>query len=87
MPPTEQAWQQAIEEIGRAQRIGIVGHVRPDGDALGSMIALIKADPDGANECKTLAKAHRSVAVKFANDRKGYIKRNGSKKWKRCAFD
>ncbi len=40
MPPSDQVWQQAIEEIGRAQRIGIVGHVRPDGDALGSMIAL-----------------------------------------------
>ncbi len=40
MPPSEQVWQQAIEEIGRAQRIGVVGHVRPDGDALGSMIAL-----------------------------------------------
>ena len=43
MPPTEQVWQQAIGEIGRAQRIGIVGHVRPDGDALGSMIALALA--------------------------------------------
>ncbi len=43
MPPTEQVWQQAIEEIGRAQRIGIVGHVRPDGDALGSMVALALA--------------------------------------------
>ena len=43
MPPTEQVWQRAIEEIGRAQRIGIVGHVRPDGDALGSMVALALA--------------------------------------------
>ena len=43
MPPTEQVWQQAIEEIGRAQRIGIVGHVRPDGDALGSIIAVALA--------------------------------------------
>jgi len=43
MPPTELAWQQAIEEISRAQRIGIVGHVRPDGDALGSMVALALA--------------------------------------------
>ena len=43
MPPTERVWQQAIEEISRAQRIGIVGHVRPDGDALGSMVALALA--------------------------------------------
>lgn len=43
MPPTEQVWQQALDEIGRAQRIGVVGHVRPDGDALGSMIALALA--------------------------------------------
>lgn len=43
MPPTEQVWQQALDEIGRAQRIGVVGHVRPDGDALGSMIALTLA--------------------------------------------
>ena len=40
MPPTEQVWQEAVDEIIRAQRIGVVGHVRPDGDALGSMIAL-----------------------------------------------
>ena len=43
MPPTEQVWQRAIEEIGRAQGIGIVGHVRPDGDTLGSMVALALA--------------------------------------------
>ncbi len=43
MPPTDHVWQQAVEEIDRAQRIGIVGHVRPDGDALGSMIALALA--------------------------------------------
>jgi phosphoesterase RecJ-like protein len=40
MPPTERIWSQAIDEITEAQRIGIVGHVRPDGDALGSMIAI-----------------------------------------------
>ena len=40
MPPTEQIWNQAIDEITEAQRIGIVGHIRPDGDALGSMIAI-----------------------------------------------
>lgn len=43
MGPTEQTWQQAVEEINRAQRIGIVGHVRPDGDALGSIIAIALA--------------------------------------------
>ena len=40
MPPTEEVWDQAVHEITTAQRIGIVGHVRPDGDALGSMIAV-----------------------------------------------
>ena len=40
MSPTEEVWDQAVGEINAAQRIGIVGHVRPDGDALGSMIAL-----------------------------------------------
>ena len=40
MPATEALWGQAIEVITAAQRIGVVGHVRPDGDALGSMIAI-----------------------------------------------
>ena len=40
MPPTEAAWDGAIAEISGANRIGVVGHVRPDGDALGSMIAI-----------------------------------------------
>jgi len=40
MPPTDEVWDQAVGEIAAAQRIGVVGHVRPDGDALGSMIAL-----------------------------------------------
>jgi len=40
MPPTEEVWDRAVEEIEAAQRIGVVGHVRPDGDALGSMIAI-----------------------------------------------
>ncbi len=43
MPPAEQTWSDAIDEITRAQRIGLVGHVRPDGDALGSIIALALA--------------------------------------------
>lgn len=40
MPVTEDVWGQAIEEIDTAHRIGVVGHVRPDGDALGSIIAI-----------------------------------------------
>ncbi len=43
MAPTEQAWDEAIEAISQAERIGVVGHVRPDGDALGSMIAIVLA--------------------------------------------
>ena len=43
MAPTEQAWDEAIEAILQAERIGVVGHVRPDGDALGSMIAIALA--------------------------------------------
>ena len=40
MPVTEEEWGQAIEAINAAQKIGVVGHVRPDGDALGSIIAV-----------------------------------------------
>jgi phosphoesterase RecJ-like protein len=43
MPPSESTWQEAVDEIERAQRIGAVGHVRPDGDALGSIIAIVAA--------------------------------------------
>lgn len=43
MPPTEAAWDAAIAEIRQANRIGIVGHVRPDGDAIGSMVAIALA--------------------------------------------
>jgi bifunctional oligoribonuclease and PAP phosphatase NrnA len=43
MAPTEQAWEEAIQAISEAERIGVVGHVRPDGDALGSMIAIALA--------------------------------------------
>lgn len=49
---------------------------------LGYLLALIKAAPAGLKECQTLSKAHCAVAVKYANDRKGYIKRNGSGKWR-----
>jgi len=40
MAPSEQTWDEAVGEISRAQRIGLVGHVRPDGDALGAILAL-----------------------------------------------
>jgi phosphoesterase RecJ-like protein len=40
MPPADEVWDQAVGEVAAAQRIGVVGHVRPDGDALGSMIAI-----------------------------------------------
>lgn len=46
------------------------------------LLARFRADPAGLKECQTLSKAHRSVAVKYANDRKGYIKRNGNAKWR-----
>jgi len=40
MAPDEAAWAAAVAEIAAAERIGLVGHVRPDGDALGSILAL-----------------------------------------------
>jgi phosphoesterase RecJ-like protein len=43
MPPIETTWEHAVNRIDRAERIGVVGHVRPDGDALGSIIALTLA--------------------------------------------
>lgn len=43
MPPTEDTWAQAVEEVSRAQRIGAVGHIRPDGDALGAIVAIALA--------------------------------------------
>lgn len=43
MPPSEAAWQEAVEALEEAERIGAVGHVRPDGDALGSAVALALA--------------------------------------------
>ena len=46
MPPTEQSWHEAVAALERAGRIGVVGHVRPDGDALGSAIALALAARD-----------------------------------------
>ncbi|MEN8233306.1 MAG: bifunctional oligoribonuclease/PAP phosphatase NrnA [Actinomycetota bacterium] len=43
MSPTEGTWDRAVRALDQAERIGIVGHVRPDGDALGSAIALALA--------------------------------------------
>jgi phosphoesterase RecJ-like protein len=41
-PPAEirEALARAADALGGAQRIGVVGHVGPDGDALGSMLAI-----------------------------------------------
>ncbi len=40
MKPDEAALQAMVDTIEQASTIGVVGHVGPDGDALGSMIAL-----------------------------------------------
>jgi len=40
MAPDEATWSAAVDEIAAAERIGLVGHVRPDGDAIGSILAL-----------------------------------------------
>ena len=37
------AMRAAVDELGDARRIGVVGHIGPDGDALGSMVALTLA--------------------------------------------
>jgi len=42
--------QEVAEALGRAQTIGVVGHVGPDGDALGSMIALSLAARDAGKD-------------------------------------
>lgn len=38
--PPEQLWQQAVELLTGADRVALACHVAPDGDALGSMLAL-----------------------------------------------
>ncbi|MEN8114667.1 MAG: bifunctional oligoribonuclease/PAP phosphatase NrnA [Actinomycetota bacterium] len=50
MPPSEEAWGEAIRAIEQAERIGVVGHVRPDGDALGSAIAIALAARDAGKD-------------------------------------
>lgn len=42
-PKIEQAISEAAEAIGRADRIGTVGHVAPDADALGSAVAFARS--------------------------------------------
>ena len=39
----EAAYRAAAEVVRGADRIGVVGHVGPDGDALGSMVGLALA--------------------------------------------
>jgi phosphoesterase RecJ-like protein len=41
--PSADALHAAAEELRSAHRIGVVGHIGPDGDALGSMLALAHA--------------------------------------------
>ncbi len=40
MALTESDWDRAAQALESASTIGVVGHVRPDGDALGSMLGL-----------------------------------------------
>jgi phosphoesterase RecJ-like protein len=43
IPDAAHAWDELADVLARADSIGVVGHVGPDGDALGSMIALARA--------------------------------------------
>ena len=38
--PLERAWQQAVDLLSGAEKVALACHVGPDGDALGSMLAL-----------------------------------------------
>jgi phosphoesterase RecJ-like protein len=40
---TEAEWDEAIVALAEASTIGVVGHLRPDGDALGAMVGLAHA--------------------------------------------
>lgn len=40
---TRSDWDAAVDALTSASTIGVVGHVRPDGDALGSMLGLVHA--------------------------------------------
>lgn len=39
-PPSEAVWQQVVEVLAGAKRVALACHIGPDGDALGSMLAL-----------------------------------------------
>ena len=43
IPDTADAWDELVGVLESAESIGVVGHVGPDGDALGSMIGLARA--------------------------------------------
>jgi phosphoesterase RecJ-like protein len=43
MPDMVTAWDELVDALASAESIGVVGHVGPDGDALGSMIGLARA--------------------------------------------
>ncbi len=43
MTVTDAAWEDAVEALRSASTIGVFGHVRPDGDALGAMVGLAQA--------------------------------------------
>ena len=47
-----------------------------------ALLKTIRSDVDGEEACAALARAHRSLAIRFAHDRQGYIKRNGAAKWR-----
>ncbi len=43
IPDAAKAWDDLVDVLASADSIGVVGHVGPDGDALGSMIGLARA--------------------------------------------
>jgi len=43
MPDTAPEWDKLVDVLQEATSIGVVGHVGPDGDALGSMIAIARS--------------------------------------------
>jgi bifunctional oligoribonuclease and PAP phosphatase NrnA len=50
MTPTEANWEAAVDALRSASTVGVVGHVRPDGDALGSMLGLTHAARGGGKD-------------------------------------
>jgi hypothetical protein len=49
--------------------------------AIEDLSDIVFRDADGKKYKKRLAAAHKTVAQKLANERQGYINRNGSTKW------